>query len=418
MTPPRARSAPGQEQPVIRRIRQDYGADDSERGRVSAGARGRGGGGGGGGYGARGRGSRYNNRDTDRGGPQRYRPNRSHKAKEKSGEGGDDASGKSRKFGGSAPKTYLLSDTEIQHLIAQRDRAKGRPQPVKPTVGITNDTEYFRDVPDSGALIRGKEAQKKDEEEGQEDNDHEISSINAAEAEVAARLRVVASTAGTRYTSRLGTRLLQGRYVELYDQEGHVDRVLDEAREEQVKKNKQKKSKKAAAEDEAYLEELAAAASPSSSSASASDDTNAANPASDTAAANPTTVETALRTIQDPRGRWRPVDFEPLGSAEIDFLARELVGGKHDDAAAAALSESETALVKEKEKSGHKPNSNDIYNSDGKAAALSEATRQAVLNGTYLPKDVRTFRRTLETVLAGGYAVPVGAEADVIGDRL
>ena len=357
------------------------------------------------GTGARGRESRYNDRYGDRSGPQRYRPNRSNNAEDKDREG-DEASDKLRKFDKLAPKSYLLSDMEIQHLIAQRDKFHGRPQPVKPTVGIAHDTSYFRGVPESGALIRGKEEQRKKEEN--DDDDVESSSINAAEAEVAARLRVVASTAGTRYTTRLGTRLLQGRYVELYDQEGHIDRVLEAARDEQAEKNKKKQSKKAAADDEAHLEALAASA----------DTSTAADTGTGT---GKTTIDATLRTIQDPRGRWRPVDFEPLGSAEIDFLTRELVKGEYDEVGVSAgggggggcgrgsgvHGKSYTSPL-ENSTSNNK-NNNDVV--------FDEATRQMIQNSTYLPKDVRMFRQALEKVLrAGGAGGAGGASASVVAD--
>ena len=276
---------------------------------------------------------------------------------------------------------------EIKHLIDQRDKFHGRPQPVKPTVGITHDTGYFRDVPESGALIRSKDDQKKMDKDNLDD-DSESSSINAAEAEVAARLRVVTSTAGTRYTTRLGTRLLQGRYVELYDQEGHVDRVLEAARDEQAKKYKKKQSKKAAADDEAHLKALVEAETETETETETKPDLNAAGTGN-----GKTTIGAALRTIRDPRGRQRSVDFEPLGAPEIDFLTTELVKGEYDEAAV---------------------NVNVNVNVNGglesNERVLKEATRQTVLNSTYLPKDVRTFRLTLERVMgAGGAGTAAGA---------
>ena len=317
----------------------------------------------------------------------------------------------------------MLSDMEIQHLIAQRDKYHGRPQPVKPTVKIEHDTDYFKEVPESGALIRGKDEKKKaqhdkastrdsanttDQGESRE-VDHE-SSINAAEALITARLRLVACTSSTRYTTRLATRLLEGRYIELFDQDGHIDRVLEAALEERTRRRKKKKTKAAVAADEAKIEELASLPendlSPTSSVEATGDGTN-----------TPTVAET-LHTINDPRNRWRPVAIEPLGLPEIEFLTRELVRGEYDADATDA-----NANAKANANANANASTNVSASVDANASAsanarlggllnsgiesngvFKEATRQAVLNSTYLPKDVKAFRATLEKFLgpAGG----------------
>ena len=392
----------------------------------------------------------YNNSNSsNRSGPQRYRPNRTQRTAPK---GREDDEGSNNKGDGTIPNVKLLSEMEIQHLINQRDKYHGRPQPVKPTVGIEYDADYFKEVPESGALIRGRDekwrnvatkdasaagsathstTENKDQSESR-DADHE-SSVNAAEALVTARLRLVANTASTRYTTRLASRLLSGHYIELFDQKGHVDRVLEAAHEERAFRRKKKQTKAAAAADAAKLEELASASDAElnlpSFDASAADKNGKKDDSSDNSISVKSSIAArAVHKINDPRDRWRPAAFAPLGLPEIDFLTRELVRGEYDAQAAdvnasasasgsgsgsgntsamtqasksanASVSANASASSKPKERPTDLPKSG--LESNG---IFKEAARQAVLNGTYLPKDVKAFTSTLERILGSGPA--------------
>ena len=85
------------------------------------------------------------------------------------------------------------------------------------------------------------------------------------------------------------------------------------------------------------------------------------------------------------------VDFQPLGDEELDFLAGELVGGRYDEKAfGGSQAGGSGSAGGERAGRGAVPD------------AFREATRQMAMNGTYLPKDMVAFTKTMESILGGG----------------